>query len=362
MLRVLAAASAAHVAAASMPLDTTVVLLSPNASMGDQFAAAEMAWFGGNISAGNVPLRVQNISTSSLPPADASLVIAVGYDAALAVGVPAAQLADLGPDGLRITVASASNHLKHNTVALSGGPSAPRGTLYAVYEFLEHNGLEIIAWDATVLPAGSPNVPLRQPGADIVQVPDYESRDLGEWPVFSNRLHCRRMRLNRCSDNTICSSLDSNDAFCRPPHNWDSFQFASPPGMAHTIYRLLCTNGTHIDPVKCPALKPPQDLIKTHPEWFWPHGDADTCKPAIPHSFRLHSVPLETDDQVLCATTTDGQVCYHNASLREFLVSQVKLVLKCVNSSNAPEQLCRVEHLSTRSIGGRCQSASLNHA
>jgi hypothetical protein len=44
------------------------------------------------------------------------------------------------------------------------------------------------------LPTGSPATPLRRPPADVVQLPDYEYRDLGEWPVFSNRLHCRRMR------------------------------------------------------------------------------------------------------------------------------------------------------------------------
>ena len=186
-------------------------------------------------------------------------------------------------------------------VALSGGRLAPRGTLYAVYEFLERSGVEMLAWDEVTLPAAAPHAPLRRPASDVVQLPSYEYRDLGEWPaVFSNRLHCRRMRLNRCPDNAICGDLDSNSAFCPPPHDWDSFEFADPPGMAHTIYGLLCTNGTHVDPARCPSLRPPRDLVHTHPEWFWPHGDADVY----------------------------GQVCYHNASLRAFLVSQVKLVLK----------------------------------
>lgn len=41
--------------------------------------------------------------------------------------------------------------------------------------------------------------------------------------------------------------------------------------MAHTVYKLLCSNGTSDNPKgHCDnPLKPPQDLIKTHPEWFW---------------------------------------------------------------------------------------------
>ena len=41
-----------------------------------------------------------------------------------------------------------------------------------------------------------------------------------------------------------------------------------------------------------------KSIFLTSPQ-FWPHGDADTY----------------------------GQVCYHNASLRAFLIAQVKLVL-----------------------------------
>ena len=70
--------------------------------------------------------------------------------------------------------------------------------------------------------------------------------------------------------------------------------------MAHTVYRLLCTNGTHINETRCPALRPPQDLVKTHPEWFWPHGEADVY----------------------------GQLCYHNQSLVKYMISQAKLVMQ----------------------------------
>ena len=67
---------------------------------------------------------------------------------------------------------------------------------------------------------------------------------------------------------------DTANRWCKtasPDNMWDSFVFADPPGMAHTIYKLLCSNGTSDNPNgHCDnPLKPPQDLIKTHPEWFW---------------------------------------------------------------------------------------------
>eukprot|EP01045_Picozoa_sp_COSAG04_P017043 COSAG04_NODE_1478_length_6574_cov_5.073359_3_plen_1390_part_01 len=274
-----------------------VVVLGEASSMAEQFAAAEMAVFGGNISNGNMPLPIHNLS-AGVPPSNASLLIAVGFSASLALGVPPTQLQNLGRDGLRITVPSAANNLPPNSVALSGGRDAQRGAMHSVYEFLEQNKLEMLAWDATLLPDGAPKAPLRVPEADVVQIPSAEYRDLGEWPVFSNRLHMRRMRLNN-NGHDECVLVSGND-FCARPHMWDSFEFASPPGMEHTIYRLMCTNGTHVDPRRCPAMKPPQDLVRMHPSWFWPPGDADAY----------------------------GQVCYSNASLREYLVSQTKLVLK----------------------------------
>ena len=257
------------------PPASAVVLLGPGASETEQFAAAEMAWFGGNITNRNQPLPILNLTDSMLlewqqqqldsRAAVSQLKIVVGYTAALVAGVPAAVLDNLGRDGLRVTVPSANNKLAPHTISLSGGNGAPRGAVYAVYEFLEHNGLEFLAWDATIVPSGSPTAALRIPEADIAQVPTSEYRSLQEWPVFSNRLHARRMRLN--PDGHDECALITTSAWCKPPHLWDTFRFASPPGVAHTVYRLLCTNGTHVDEKRCPPLKPPQDLVKTHPEW-----------------------------------------------------------------------------------------------
>ena len=94
---------------------------------------------------------------------------------------------------------------------------------------LEISGVEMVAWDMSTLPEGAPHAPLRLPQADTVtQTPSFEYRDLVEWPVFSNRLANRRLRLNSAEEYE-CTQVTGN-VYCKPPHNWDSYQFANPPG------------------------------------------------------------------------------------------------------------------------------------
>ena len=246
------------------------VLLAPTASLTEQFAAAELAVLGGNVTNRGIPLPMINVSSAAdLAQVNASLLVAVGYGASVLAGVQPAQLAGLGRDGLRISVLQRSTSgSRRSVVALSGAKSADRGALYACYEFLELSGVETMAWDLTTMPDGAPNAPLRLPEQDvIVQQPSFEYRDLVEWPVFSNRLANRRLRLNSAEEYE-CTQVTGN-SYCKPPHNWDSFVYATPPGGSHTIYQLLCTNGTHTNTSRCPDLKPPQDLVKIHPEWFW---------------------------------------------------------------------------------------------
>jgi hypothetical protein len=224
------------------PVPSGMVLLGPGASETELFAAAEMALLGGNITNGHNPLPIRNMFTETLQSPDpSSLTIVVGHAAALLAGVPAAALDKLGRDGLRITVPSANNKLPPRTVSLSGGPGAPRGAMHAVYEFLEFQGLQFLAWDATVMPAGAPNATLTMPDTDIVQLPTSEYRSLVEWPVFSNRLHTRRMRLNPDSHDE-CVQVSGN-AFCKPPHNWDSFRFAMLQPSFLQVSLLM--DGTH---------------------------------------------------------------------------------------------------------------------
>jgi hypothetical protein len=247
-----------------------VVLTSPGAPPGELFAAQELAHQLGNISNFHTALPVHN--TSDAPPG--TIKIAVGYAASIALGVRPADLEGLGLEGFRISVAGAHNRLPKGCFAVSGGkfPGGKRGAMYGVYEMLLQLGLDFIAWDETVYPAESPNADLHALldesfTSDVVQQPSFVYRDLGEWPVYSNRLHGRRMRLNNNEHLECVEDVGNRD--CKGLNTWDQFHFADPPGMAHSIYKLLCSNGTSDNPNgHCDdPLKPPQDLIKTHPEW-----------------------------------------------------------------------------------------------
>ena len=136
--------------------------------------------------------------------------------------------------------------------------------------------------------------------------------------------------------------------------------------MAHTIYKLMCSNGTDSNPAgHCDdPLKPPQDLIKSHPEWFWyallgPPAGCWLLLLLLPLRLPLR-LPVRLPVLLLvlpvllpvllllpqsllmlpplllqlrasrfsgCRPHGDanayGQVCYHNASLVAFLISQV---------------------------------------
>lgn len=168
------------------------------ATLGEAFAAQELAHMLGNISNGSQPLLILN-ATATLPAATRR--IAVGYSASVALGVRAADLDHLGLEGSRLSVPGPHNTLPPGCLAVSGGQGAVRGALYGVYELLGLLGLEFMAWDHTVFPPGSPHADLpsllaRLPAADLVTQPSFMYRDLGEWPVYSNRLHSRRMRLS----------------------------------------------------------------------------------------------------------------------------------------------------------------------
>lgn len=76
--------------------------------------------------------------------------IAVGYDAALKVGVLPSTLAKLGLEGHAVVSTGLAKNVR---VALSGGPKGLRGTIYAAYSYLEAVGFRFYARDDTLVPS-----------------------------------------------------------------------------------------------------------------------------------------------------------------------------------------------------------------
>lgn len=116
--------------------------------------------------------------------------IFVGPEAALAGSMGEVRIDDLGEEGVRIVIGA-------DAIAIVGG--RPRGTLYAVYEFLErYAGVRFLTPDHTHVPPDAATRPL--PPGEFSYVPPFSFRWSfyrinGEDPAFAARL-----RVNTVSD------------------------------------------------------------------------------------------------------------------------------------------------------------------
>ncbi len=194
------------------------ILLAADASVAEKHAADELGAYLKQVTGA----EFQRVAKAP----DGKPVLAVGAGAALAIE-PGIDLKDLGPEGNVIRMTG-------KNIILSGGEGAPRGTLYAVYAFLE-DFVDIHWWtpDATQIP--------KQP--NLVIAP----RDSRYRPVFEYR------------DPFIKSAFDPDFAV-RNRINGLYRDFGDARGGAmsyansfvHTMYDLV----------------PPKEHFEKHPEWF----------------------------------------------------------------------------------------------
>ena len=268
-----------------------VITVDAKASVPERRAADSLAAFLNRIS-GTASFRVR--------PADAAIKgtpqIAVGFGAAALLGVHRAAMESMGLEGVLATTSS-SRGVPPGSAALTGGKGAPRGALYAVNEFLERLGVQFLDRlpGGTKLPAALPD---DLPAMDIRFIPPLEYRQqytfgLDNYDAFRTTgigdatmdFNVHR-RANKASD-----SGESPDAA-----HGGAVVYASPPGFVHTSYNLLCSSG------KCGGGRqgPPPGLWATNREWFWPRDNPNT----------------------------EGQLCWSNASLQQFIVGNLKQQLK----------------------------------
>lgn len=262
-------------AAAPPPPIPRQVFCAVNASAPERHAAQQLVHYLRLILGddGAVPPVRNATAVSSVPQ------LAVGYGAARLLGVPAARMAGLGREGYVLQPTAARSSL-----ALSGGRGAPRGTLYAVVEFLEAVGVQFLAADVTVLPKQLPSaLPLLRPR----YVPKLEYRQTFGFQMLAAPEFNVHLRLNKAHYNNPKPALDAMHGGVYPV-------FASPPGDSHTSYSLL-------DGINHGLGGPPLELFNTHRGWFWPQADN--------------------------ASGIYGQLCWSNRSLQDFLVKRVKSFL-----------------------------------
>jgi hypothetical protein len=247
-------------AATSQPAEMTiaadgnaqaVIVVAADATAPEKHAAEELAKFLGEITGAK-------FDVVGPEKAGSSPRIAVGPGAAQAVA-PGVELKDLGPDGIVIRTAGAN-------LVLSGQKGAPRGTLYAVYTFLEDT-VGCRWWTSTV--SRIPKKPaLKVPAQQVRYVPVLEYREPfhidafdGDWAV-RNKSNGHATRLDEPRGGKI-----------------------SYKGFVHTFYSLV-----------------PPSLFEKHPEWF-----------SLIKGQR---------------TTKQAQLCLTNKELKAYVVEQVLAWLK----------------------------------
>jgi hypothetical protein len=248
----------------------TLITVGASASVPEQRAAADLAGHLNKISAS---------STFTVQPATAARKstpqIAVGYDAAILLGVHPEELASLGLEGI-LASTNLSRGIPAGSAALTGSKGAPRGALYAVVELLEAMGVRFLDRlpGGTQLPAALPAALL--PTLDRSFIPPLEYRQqyqfgcdnyggTGKGAPGGVGNTTMDWNVHRRLNKATLSGESPTAAF------GSSVVYASPPGFVHTSYALL---GTKINSGR----GPPADLFKAHNEWFWPRDDPTECK------------------------------------------------------------------------------------
>jgi hypothetical protein len=201
-----------------------VVLLAADAPAQEKHAAEELAAFLQKVTGATFPVRAG-------ADAGAGPFIAVGPGAARQA-TPTLKLEDLGNDGIVI-------QLSGRNLLLTGGPGSRRGTLYAVYTFIEEQA-GVRWWTSKVTRISS--TPSLSIPADLAQryVPPFEFRDVPfrdsvDSPDFAVRLKC----------NGWAGPWQDKDSLVRG----GSILTA---GKVHSFYQFV----------------PPSKHFAQHPEWF----------------------------------------------------------------------------------------------
>ncbi len=191
------------------------IVLSKEASPPVRHAAAELARFLGEVTGGKF---------SVVPRIEGDLPALLVGPGAARLAAPSFNTEGLGQEGIVIRT-------KGNKIILAGGE--PRGTLYAVYTFLEdYVGCRWWTPKASTIPK---KTTLRIPFLDVRYVPPFEYRSSFWRDVFDPDWAVRNKM------NGLGSRLD--------PERGGMVSYA---GFVHTFYRLI----------------PPQKYFKDHPEWF----------------------------------------------------------------------------------------------
>jgi hypothetical protein len=232
---------------------TYVISLAADATVPEQTAARELQEHLQAMTGATLPIVREHEFVGR------STVIYVGQTKALAAAFPDLDLKTLGQDGVV---------LKRTGPRLFLAGGRPRGTLYAVYTFLEDVlGCRWWTVEANFIPS-RPTLPL--PALDEVYVPTFSYREQLAWGT-SDGVFAARMKLN----GTIYHQPEHQ----RIPEAYGGHYLLL--GFVHTFWMLL----------------PHEKYVPVHPEWYSMIGGQRVGKPEKGHPNNVQ----------LCLTNTEMQ-------------------------------------------------------
>jgi hypothetical protein len=225
---------------ASNGASTYVISLAADATVPEQTAARELQEHLQAITGATLPiLREDEV-------AGRTAVIYVGQTKALAAAFPDLDLKALGTEGIA---------LKRSGPRLYLAGGRPRGTLYAVYTFLEENlGCRWWTSQASFIPSART---LAMPAVDKVYVPKYSYREQHYLDTNINGVFAARLKLN----GTI---------YHQPEHQRIPVEYGGNQlllGFVHTFWMLL----------------PHDKYVPDHPEWYSMIKGVRVAKPEKGH-------------------------------------------------------------------------------
>ena len=189
-------------AAAAAPIPLTVACAA-NASAPERYAAEELARYLRSIIATTTPGGATVALVNATRATAAKPHLAVGYGASRLLGASATSFVGLGQEGYVLLPFG-------DSLALSGGNGAPRGTLYSVNEFLESLGVHFVApknhaAGVTLLPKElPPSLPALRPR----YVPKLEYRQTFGFELIGAPDFNVHLRLNKGRFNNPVPELD----------------------------------------------------------------------------------------------------------------------------------------------------------
>lgn len=247
-------AATAALMAHPAPRAIYTVRVAPSATEIEKYAASQLQLLLG--------LSSDFTTTTATSPRQ----LAVGYGASRAIGVSAGALDGLGDEGY--VIASTPS----GSVAVSGGVSSRRGTLYGAFGLLRRLGFRFFAPTETLVPSASTiaaaaaagiHNETRQPGLIWRSIESFETNGAAPLKVpptgTAEQKAANYRWMVRAHNNGMATE-----------HSGGSFPTWAGAS-AHSSYTLLGAPDS--------ARAPPAALYASHQDWFWPR-DLQQCSGA----------------------------------------------------------------------------------